>query len=70
MFDAIPRRNSRQVKVGHVLVGGGTDHGAVDDQHRIPKMSSDGCADGRIARAGSEVVRITVNTLPRCARGA
>ncbi|MBL8514525.1 MAG: flavodoxin-dependent (E)-4-hydroxy-3-methylbut-2-enyl-diphosphate synthase, partial [Betaproteobacteria bacterium] len=64
MFDAIPRRKSRQVKVGHVLVGG-------DAPIMVQSMTNTDTEDvaatvaqtAALARAGSEVVRITVNTL-------
>ncbi len=60
----IPRRKSRQVKIGHVLVGGGapimvqsmTNTDTEDIAATITQVAA-------LARAGSEVVRITVNTL-------
>jgi (E)-4-hydroxy-3-methylbut-2-enyl-diphosphate synthase len=64
MFDAIPRRKSRQVKVGHVLVGGGAP---IMVQSMTNTDTEDVAATvaqtAALARAGSEVVRITVNTL-------
>jgi (E)-4-hydroxy-3-methylbut-2-enyl-diphosphate synthase len=59
-----PRRHSRQVKVGHVLVGG-------DAPIMVQSMTNTDTEDiaatvaqvAALARAGSEVVRITVNTL-------
>ena len=64
MFNNIPRRNSRQVKIGHVLVGG-------DAPIVVQSMTNTDTEDiagtvkqvAELARAGSEVVRITVNTL-------
>ena len=60
----IQRRTSRQVKVGHVLVGG-------DAPIMVQSMTNTDTEDiaatvaqvAALARAGSEVVRITVNTL-------
>ena len=64
MFAEINRRKSRQVKVGHVTVGG-------DAPIRVQSMTNTDTEDvaatiaqvAALARAGSEVVRITVNTL-------
>jgi (E)-4-hydroxy-3-methylbut-2-enyl-diphosphate synthase len=64
MFNPIPRRVSRQVKVGHVFIGG-------DAPIMVQSMTNTDTEDipGTIAQvaalalAGSEVVRITVNTL-------
>jgi len=64
MFNPILRRKSRQVKVGHVLVGG-------DAPIMVQSMTNTDTEDiaatvkqvAELARAGSEVVRITVNTL-------
>ncbi len=64
MFDVLPRRRSRQVKVGHVLVGG-------DAPVMVQSMTNTDTEDvastvaqvAALARAGSEVVRVTVNTL-------
>jgi (E)-4-hydroxy-3-methylbut-2-enyl-diphosphate synthase len=64
MFNVIPRRTSRQVKIGHVLVGG-------DAPIMVQSMTNTDTEDiaatvtqvAQLARAGSEVVRITVNTL-------
>ncbi len=64
MFNPILRRKSRQVKVGHVLVGG-------DAPVMVQSMTNTDTEDiagtvkqvAELARAGSEVVRITVNTL-------
>jgi (E)-4-hydroxy-3-methylbut-2-enyl-diphosphate synthase len=64
MFDTVPRRISRQVKVGHVWVGG-------DAPIMVQSMTNTDTEDAAatvaqvaaLARAGSEVVRITVNTL-------
>ncbi|MCY7388789.1 MAG: flavodoxin-dependent (E)-4-hydroxy-3-methylbut-2-enyl-diphosphate synthase [Burkholderiales bacterium] len=60
----IQRRASRQVKIGHVLVGGGapilvqsmTNTDTEDIAATVAQVAA-------LARAGSEVVRITVNTL-------
>jgi (E)-4-hydroxy-3-methylbut-2-enyl-diphosphate synthase len=64
MFNAIPRRKSRQIKIGHVLVGG-------DAPIMVQSMTNTDTEDiaatvaqvAALARAGSETVRITVNTL-------
>lgn len=64
MFNVIPRRVSRQVKIGHVLVGG-------DAPIMVQSMTNTDTEDiagtvaqvAQLARAGSEVVRVTVNTL-------
>ena len=64
MFNHFPRRKSRQVKVGHVLIGG-------DAPILVQSMTNTDTEDiaatvkqvAELARAGSEVVRITVNTL-------
>ena len=58
-----PRRRSRQVRIGHVLVGG-------DAPVLVQSMTNTDTADAAgtarqvfdLARAGSEVVRITVNS--------
>jgi (E)-4-hydroxy-3-methylbut-2-enyl-diphosphate synthase len=64
MFNQIPRRKSRQVMVGHVKVGG-------DAPVMVQSMTNTDTEDiaatvkqvAELARAGSEVVRITVNTM-------
>jgi (E)-4-hydroxy-3-methylbut-2-enyl-diphosphate synthase len=64
MFNAIARRKSRQIKIGHVLVGG-------DAPIMVQSMTNTDTEDiaatvaqvAALARAGSETVRITVNTL-------
>ena len=64
MFSEIHRRKSRQVKIGHVAVGG-------DAPIMVQSMTNTDTEDvagtvaqvAALARAGSEVVRITVNTL-------
>ena len=64
MIDNIVRRHSRQVMVGNVAVGGGapimvqsmTNTDTEDVAGTIAQVAA-------LARAGSEVVRITVNTL-------
>jgi (E)-4-hydroxy-3-methylbut-2-enyl-diphosphate synthase len=63
MAPASGRRRSRQVRIGHVLVGG-------DAPIMVQSMTNTDTADAEgtarqvaaLARAGSEVVRITVNT--------
>ncbi len=64
MFSEIQRRKSRQVNIGHVLVGG-------DAPIMVQSMTNTDTEDvagtvaqvAALARAGSEVVRITVNTM-------
>jgi (E)-4-hydroxy-3-methylbut-2-enyl-diphosphate synthase len=64
MFNTIPRRKSRQVKIGHVLIGGNapimvqsmTNTDTEDIAATVAQVAA-------LARAGSETVRITVNTL-------
>jgi (E)-4-hydroxy-3-methylbut-2-enyl-diphosphate synthase len=60
----IPRRKSRQVRIGHVLVGGDApimvQSMTNTDTENVPATIEQVAA---LARAGSEVVRITVNTL-------
>jgi len=64
----VMRRCSRQVRVGHVLVGG-------DAPVRVQSMTNTDTADveatvrqvSELARAGSEVVRVTVNSLEAAA---
>jgi len=64
MFDSIIRRQSRQVMIGRVAVGGGapimiqsmTNTDTEDVAATIAQVAA-------LARAGSEVVRITVNTM-------
>lgn len=64
MFEAISRRRSRQVHIGHVAVGGDapvmvqsmTNTDTENVEATIAQVAA-------LARAGSEVVRITVNTL-------
>ena len=64
MFDSILRRRSRQVRIGRVAVGGGapimvqsmTNTDTEDVASTISQVAA-------LARAGSEVVRITVNTM-------
>ena len=64
MVSGIERRKSRQVKIGNVLVGG-------DAPIMVQSMTNTDTEDvaatvaqvAALARAGSEVVRITVNTL-------
>ncbi len=64
MFNITARRQSRQVKIGHILVGG-------DAPILVQSMTNTDTEDiaatvkqvAELARAGSEIVRITVNTL-------
>jgi (E)-4-hydroxy-3-methylbut-2-enyl-diphosphate synthase len=64
MFNETPRRKTRQVKIAHVAVGG-------DAPVMVQSMTNTDTEDvagtvaqvAALARAGSEVVRITVNTL-------
>ena len=60
----VPRRNSIVVRIGPVCVGGGApDRRAVDDQYRHGRRRGNRSARCKaLARAGSELVRITVNT--------
>jgi len=64
MFDAISRRASRQVRIGDKLVGGGAPilvqsmtNTDTEDAERTAVQIAE------LARAGSEAVRITVNTM-------
>jgi (E)-4-hydroxy-3-methylbut-2-enyl-diphosphate synthase len=66
--NTVMRRRSRQVRVGHVLVGG-------DAPVRVQSMTNTDTADveatvrqvAELAQAGSEVVRVTVNSLEAAA---
>jgi (E)-4-hydroxy-3-methylbut-2-enyl-diphosphate synthase len=63
LFGPSPRRATRQVRIGHVLVGGGAPVA-------VQSMTNTDTADivatvkqvGELWRAGSELVRVTVNT--------
>jgi (E)-4-hydroxy-3-methylbut-2-enyl-diphosphate synthase len=63
LFGPSPRRATRQVRIGHVLVGG-------DAPVVVQSMTNTDTADvvstvkqvGELWRAGSELVRVTVNT--------
>jgi (E)-4-hydroxy-3-methylbut-2-enyl-diphosphate synthase len=63
------RRNTRQVRVGKILIGGGVDGTAIAPVV-VQSMTNTDTADdfatamqvAQLARAGSEIVRITVNT--------
>jgi (E)-4-hydroxy-3-methylbut-2-enyl-diphosphate synthase len=63
MMDAIARHQTRQVKVGDALIGGGapvlvqsmTNTDTADAQSTTAQVAE-------LARAGSEIVRVTVNT--------
>src|SRR5258707_10460221 len=65
----IPRHKTRQVRVGHALIGGGAPV-------LVQSMTNTDTADaGRtadqvfeLARAGSEIVRVTVNTAEAAAQ--
>ena len=65
----IPRQKTRQVRVGHALIGGGAPV-------LVQSMTNTDTADlhstatqvAELARAGSEVVRITVNTAEAAAQ--
>jgi len=64
-----PRRKSRQVRVGHVVIGG-------DAPVLVQSMTNTDTADaaatvrqvGELARAGSEIVRVTVNNAEAAAQ--
>src|SRR5438874_13004441 len=69
-MSAIPaRRSTRQVRVGSVAIGGGAP---VVVQSMTNTDTADAAATARqvleLARAGSELVRITVNTAEAAAR--
>jgi (E)-4-hydroxy-3-methylbut-2-enyl-diphosphate synthase len=57
----VRRRRSVGVDVGGVMVGGGARRRAVDDQHRHGRHRRHRRAGGGARRAGSEIVRITVD---------
>src|SRR5260221_13503442 len=65
-----PRYKTRQVRVGHGLIGGGapvlvqsmTNTDTADLQSTASQVSE-------LARAGSEIVRVTVNTADAAAQG-
>src|SRR5712675_52185 len=65
----IPRHKTRQVRVGHALIGGGAPV-------LVQSMTNTDTADGgrtadqvfELARAGSEIVRVTVNTAEAAAQ--
>ncbi|HVK55738.1 MAG TPA: flavodoxin-dependent (E)-4-hydroxy-3-methylbut-2-enyl-diphosphate synthase, partial [Burkholderiales bacterium] len=67
----IQRRATRQVKIGHVLVGGDAPI-MVQSMTNTDTADADGTAKqvAELARAGSEVVRITVNTAEAAAQVA
>ena len=64
-----PRRKSRQVRIGHVVIGG-------DAPVLVQSMTNTDTADaaatvrqvGELARAGSEIVRVTVNNAEAAAQ--
>ncbi len=64
MFSSIQRRKSRQVKVGQILIGGNApivvQSMTNTDTENIQATVGQAAA---LARAGSEIVRITVNTM-------
>src|SRR2546428_12514387 len=65
----IPRQKTRQVRVGHALIGGGAPV-------LVQSMTNTDTADPQstatqgveLARAGSELVRVTVNTAEAAAQ--
>src|SRR5205814_9753615 len=65
----IPRQKTRQVRVGHALIGGGapvlvqsmTNTDTADLQSTATQVAE-------LARAGSELVRVTVNTAEAAAQ--
>ncbi|HYS76280.1 MAG TPA: flavodoxin-dependent (E)-4-hydroxy-3-methylbut-2-enyl-diphosphate synthase, partial [Burkholderiales bacterium] len=65
----IPRQKTRQVRVGHALIGGGapvlvqsmTNTDTADLQSTATQVAE-------LARAGSEIVRVTVNTAEAAAQ--
>src|ERR1041385_6539849 len=65
----IPRQKTRQVRVGHALIGGGAPV-------LVQSMTNTDTADlhstatqvAELARAGSEIVRVTVNTAEAAAQ--
>jgi (E)-4-hydroxy-3-methylbut-2-enyl-diphosphate synthase len=67
----IQRRATRQVKIGHVLVGGDAPI-MVQSMTNTDTADADGTAKqvAELARAGSEVVRITVDTAEAAAQVA
>ncbi len=75
------RRNSLQVMIGHVSVGGGLPYGTSSSQPAsvvVQSMTNTDTADAKATiqqvfelwQAGSEVVRITVNTMEAAAQVA
>ena len=64
MFDQILRRHTRQVRIGNVLVGGGAPIMVQSMTNTdTENISATVSQVGALAKAGSEVVRITVNTM-------
>src|SRR5882672_4973009 len=63
MSPAIARHATRQVRVGHAVIGGGAPI-LVQSMTNTDTADADATARqvGELARAGSEIVRITVNT--------
>ncbi|HEY6240323.1 MAG TPA: flavodoxin-dependent (E)-4-hydroxy-3-methylbut-2-enyl-diphosphate synthase [Burkholderiales bacterium] len=59
----IPRNGTRQVRVGHALIGGGAPI-LVQSMTNTDTADAEGTAKQvyELARAGSEIVRVTVNT--------
>jgi len=64
MFNQISRRHTRQVRIGNVLVGGGAPIMVQSMTNTdTENISATVSQVGALAKAGSEVVRITVNTM-------
>src|SRR5258706_101488 len=65
----IPRHKTRQVRVGHALVGGGA-RVLVQSMRNTDTADAGRTADQvfELARAGSEIVRVTVNTAEAAAQ--
>src|SRR5262245_65847379 len=69
MSSAIARHATRQVRVGHAVCGGGAPI-LVQSMTNTDTADADATAKqvAELARAGSEIVRITVNTSEAAAR--
>jgi len=65
----ISRHKTRQVRVGHVADRRGcAGLGAVYDEYRYRRSAATATQVAELARAGSEVVRVTVNTAEAAAQ--
>src|SRR5256714_12344357 len=65
----IPRQKTRQVRVGHALIGGGAPFFVASIANADPaNLKSTGPQVAELAGAGSELVRITVNTAEAAAQ--